>query len=65
MRACAALGKKAGIGRPGCCPVDLWFKSVTREGVWTWPPSFAHACVFSIANTVKLLRLLRAYVVII
>jgi hypothetical protein len=27
----------AGIGRPGCCPVDLWFKSVTRDGVWTSP----------------------------
>jgi len=26
-----------GIGRPGCCPADLWFKSVTRDGVWTSP----------------------------
>jgi hypothetical protein len=32
-----ALGGKAGTGRPGCCPVDLWFKSVTRDGVWTSP----------------------------
>jgi len=25
------------IGRPRCGPVDLWFKSVTRDGVWTSP----------------------------
>jgi hypothetical protein len=44
-------GRKAGIGRPGCCPIDLWFKSpVTRDGVWSSPRQFAHARVFLMAN---------------
>ena len=33
----AVLGGKAGIGRPGCCPAGLWFKSATRDSVWTSP----------------------------
>jgi len=27
----------------------LWFRSATRDGVWTSPRSFAHACVFLFA----------------